>query len=149
MAQVSDQSSQVAASKKLVEIGEYFGIGFQPVLDFAGWRVAMKRAADSTHPAQFHSVDRHNETNEVFILTGGKADMLLMEGGNSPSTFHLFPMELNVAYSIQQSAWHHVFMSDDAHIIVFERSNTSRANSDQFELDADTIAAIRSRVRVG
>jgi hypothetical protein len=40
-------------------------------------------------------------------------------------------------------------MSDDAHIIVFERSNTSRENSDAYELDADTIAAIRSRVRIG
>jgi hypothetical protein len=133
----------------LVEIGEYFGVGFQPVLNFEGWRVAMKRAADNTSPAKFHSVDRHNETNEVFVLTTGQAEMLLMEGGNAPTAFHLFPMELNVAYSVQAEAWHHVFMSDDAHIIVFERSNTSRENSDHFELDADTIAAIRSRVRLG
>ena len=109
----------------------------------------MKRFADSTHPAKFHSVDRHNETNEVFILTEGQAEMLLMEGESAPTQFHLFPMELNVAYSIQQHAWHHVFMSEDAHIIVFERSNTSRENSDQFELDADTVATIRSRVRIG
>lgn len=139
----------VEISKELVEIGEYFGVGFQPVLNFEGWRVAMKRYGENTHPAKFHSVDRHNETNEVFILTEGRAEMLLMEGGNSPTQFHLFPMELNVAYSVQQSAWHHVFMAENAHIIVFERSNTSRENSDQFELDADTIAAIRARVRVG
>ena len=134
---------------QLVEIGEYFGVGFQPVLNFEGWRVAMKRYADSTNPAKFHSVDRHNETNEVFILTAGKAEMLLMEGDRSPTTFHLFPMQLNVAYSVQQSAWHHVFMSEDAHIIVFERSNTARENSDHVELDAATIAAIRSRVQIG
>ena len=135
--------------QELVEIGEYFGVGFQPVLNFSGWRVAMKRYGDGTQPAKFHSVDRHNETNEVFVLTEGKAEMLLMEGSNVPGTFHLFPMELNVAYSVQQSAWHHVFMSEDAHIIVFERSNTARENSDQFELDAETIAAVRARVRLG
>ena len=134
--------------KKLVEIGEYFGVGFQPVLDFEGWRVAMKRYGEGTQAAKFHSVDRHNETNEVFILTEGKAEMLLMEGEGQPTNFHLFPMELNVAYSVQQSAWHHVFMSEDAHIIVFERSNTSRENSDHAELDAETIAAIRARVRL-
>ncbi len=70
---------RVEAPKALVEIGEFFGVGFQPVLNFEGWRVAMKRFADSTHPTTFHSVDRHNETNEVFILTEGRADMLLME----------------------------------------------------------------------
>ena len=135
--------------QKLVEIGEYFGVGFQPVLNFSGWRVAMKRYGDGTQPAKFHSVDRHNETNEVFILTEGKAEMLLMEGDDTPTTFHLFPMDLNVAYSVQQSAWHNVFMSEDAHIIVFERSNTARENSDQFELDAETVAAVRARVRLG
>ena len=140
--------STVEVPKTLLEVGEYFGVGFQPVLDFSGWRVAMKRYADSTHPAKFHSVDRHNETNEVFILTEGKAEMLLMDGDAKPTDFHLFPMKLNVAYSIQQRAWHHVFMSEDAHILVFERSNTSRENSDHFELDADTIAAIRARVRL-
>ncbi|MCC6454327.1 MAG: hypothetical protein IT328_05245 [Caldilineaceae bacterium] len=139
----------VEVPQQLVEIGEYFGVGFQPVLIFDGWRVAMKRAGVGTSAAKFHAVDRHNETNEVFVLTAGQADMLLMEGGDVPTEFHLFPMELNVAYSVQQSAWHHVFMSDDAHIIVFERANTARENSNSYELDADTIAAIRSRVRVG
>jgi hypothetical protein len=139
----------VEVPQQLVEIGEYFGVGFQPVLIFEGWRVAMKRAGEGTSAAKFHAVDRHNETNEVFVLTAGQAEMLLMEGGNAPTEFHLFPMKLNVAYSVQQSAWHHVFMSDDAHIIVFERANTARENSNSYELDADTIAAIRSRVRIG
>src|SRR3954470_19207079 len=137
----------VEVPQELVAIGEYFGNGFQPVLNFSGWRVAMKRFADSTHPANFHSVDRHNETNEVFILTEGKAEMLLMEGKQQPTTFHLFPMQLNVAYSVQQSAWHHVFMAEGSHIIVFERSDTSRINSDQAELDEAIVAAIRSQVR--
>lgn len=134
--------------KNLLEVGEYFGVGFQPVLNFDGWRVAMKRYGEGTSPAKFHSVDRHNETNEVFILTEGKAEMLLMDGDDVPTEIHLFPMKLNVAYSIQQSAWHHVFMSEDAHILVFERSNTSRENSDLYELDAETIAKVRAHVRL-
>ena len=79
--------SAVDVPQTLVETGEYFGVGFQPVLNFEGWRVAMKRYGDGTQPARFHSVDRHNETNEVFILTEGKAEMLLMEGGDSPTAF--------------------------------------------------------------
>jgi hypothetical protein len=39
-------------------------------------------------------------------------------------------------------------MAEGAHIVVFERSDTSKANSDQAELDAATIAAIRSQVRL-
>ncbi len=135
--------------QELVEIGEYFGVGFQPVLNFEGWRVAMKRWGENTTPAKFHSVDRHNETNEVFILTTGQAELLLIEEKMPPVSAHLIPMKLNVAYSVQQGAWHHVFMSEDAHILVFEREDTTRENSDAFELDADTIAAIRSRVRIG
>ena len=139
----------VEIPQQLVVTGKYFGEGFSPVMDFDGWRVAMKRWAENTSPAKFHSVDRHNETNEVFILTQGQADILLKDGSRRPTEAYLTPMELNVAYSVQAGAWHHVFMSEDAHIIVFERANTSRENSDHYELDADTIASIRSRVRIG
>ena len=46
---------------------------------FEGWRVAMKRYADSVKPENVRRVDRHNETNEVFILTAGKADLIALD----------------------------------------------------------------------
>lgn len=131
----------------LCEIGESFEQKYQPVLDFHGWRVAMLRHFDAVAPETFHRVERHRETNEVFILTAGEADLILFDGGDSPTTHTVIPMRHNVAYNIQQAVWHHVLMSHDAHIILVERTNTGLANSDYAELSAETIAAVRAGCR--
>ncbi len=133
----------------LMTVGEYFGSGYKPVLDFRGWRVAMLRYGEGNNPASIHRVERHNATNEVFILTAGQADLILFEGGDVPSaTYHVFPMQLNVAYNIQQSGWHEVAMSKDAHIILFERTDTALENSNYAELSPEVLSDIRSKLTV-
>jgi ureidoglycolate hydrolase len=127
----------------LVEIGSSFAQTYQPVLRFAGWKVAMLRYFDVVAPETFHRVERHWNTNEVFILTGGRADLILLEEVNgAPSQPFVIPMQPNVAYNVRQSAWHHVVMSLDAHIILIEREETGPATTDYFSLDPNAILAI-------
>lgn len=135
-------TSEASIPAELVEIGESFAQRYQPVLDFHGWRVAMLRYCDHVDSGHLHRVERHRETNEVFILTAGSADLIVCEGGDQPANARIFPMRLNVAYNIGQSVWHHVLMSEDGHIILFERTNTSLENSDYSELQPDVIQAL-------
>jgi len=128
----------------LLEIGASFEQTYTPVLDFHGWRVAMLRHFDKLAPENFQEVERHRETNEVFILTAGQADLIICDDEAGPTDPYVFPMELNVAYNIQQAVWHNVVMSPDAHIILFERTNTAVENSDYAQLDRDTIAGIKA-----
>ena len=138
-----------AIPERLLEIGESFAQTYQPVLDFHGWRVAMLRYFDMVAPETLYRVERHRETNEVFILTAGAADLILCDGDSQPvEPCYVFPMRLNVAYNIQQSVWHHVVMSPDAHIIIFERTDTTVENSDYAELPAVLVASMRSRFSV-
>jgi ureidoglycolate hydrolase len=134
---------------RLVEIGSFFAEGYRPVLDFHGWRVAMLRYVDGLQPAAFSRVERHRETNEVFILTAGQADLIVCDGDTCPGDAFVTAMEHNVAYNIGQSVWHNVVMSPDAHIILFERTDTTVANSDYAELSANQIAAISAQFRTG
>ena len=134
---------------RLVEVGAFFGEGYQPVLDFHGWRVAMLRSTASGNPEAFHRVERHRETNEVFILTAGEADLVVCDGDAQPGEAFVTPMELNVAYNIGQSVWHNVVMSPDAHIVLFERTDTTVENSNYADLPPDQIATIAARFRVG
>lgn len=135
-------AAQVPA--KLLEIGEWFEAGYKPVLDFHGWRVAVLRHSEAQDPANFKRVERHRETNEVFILTAGQADLIVLDGDATPGKPFVFPMELNVAYNIQQGVWHHVVQSEDGHIILIERTDTSRQNSDYVELPAAVIEEIKA-----
>jgi ureidoglycolate hydrolase len=139
----------ISLPEHLVVVGESFEQRYKPVLDFHGWRVAMLRYFDHTDPKRFHRVERHRETNEVFILTAGQADLIIMDGDTTPTEpLLVFPMQLNVAYNIQQAVWHHVVMSPDAHIILFERTDTTLENSDYAELDASLIERIKASFTV-
>lgn len=132
----------------LVQIGASFEQRYQPVLDFAGWRVAMLRHCDHVEAGEFYRVERHRETNEVFILTMGRADLIMFDGAETPTTSYVFPMELNVAYNIGQSVWHHVVMTPDAHVILFERTDTALENSDYAELSPDVVTQIKAQFSI-
>jgi ureidoglycolate hydrolase len=131
----------------LLSIGESFNPCYTPVHDFEGWRIAMLRHFTSTAKTSFNKVERHNETNEVFILTTGEADLIIAGNSAIPDQSYIVQMRHNVAYNIPAGVWHHVIMSTDAHIILVEKTNTSTSNSDYYyyeiEKSADIINAIR------
>jgi len=131
----------------LLEIGESFQQKYQPVLDFNGWRVAMLRHSEATDADQLKQVERHNETHEVFILTEGEADLIIAENGEVPSEFYILPMRRNVAYNILPGVWHHVVLSTNAHIVIFEKSDTSRSNSNYHEPAHHVLQSLKSRLR--
>jgi hypothetical protein len=134
---------------RLVEIGAFFAEGYLPVLEFSGWRVAMLRYLDHFHPDAFSRLERHRETNEVFVLTAGQADLVICDGDGHPGEVFVIAMEHHVAYNVGQAVWHGIVMSPEAHVVLFERTDTTAANSDYVDLPPDRIAAISSRFRVG
>ena len=133
--------------ESLLELGEFFGEGYKPVLDFSGWRVAMLRYCDAIDVKHLHQVERHRETNEVFMLTAGEADLILFTGEDSLAEAFVVPMTLNVAYNIGAYGWHHIICSEDAHVVIFERTNTSRENSDYIKLSPEQLATLKAQLR--
>jgi type II secretory pathway component PulL len=131
----------------LLEVGQYFDDGYKPVLDFHGWRVAMLRYGEFVTAKHLHQVERHRNTNEVFILTAGEADLILCDAGDVPQNAYVLPMKHNVAYNIPDYGWHHVVMSKDAHIILFERTETSAATSDYAKLTQAQLNTIHEQLR--
>ncbi len=131
----------------LLETGESFEQKYQPVLDFEGWRIAMLRFSLEHDKNHLEKVERHNETNEVFILTEGEADMIICENGNTPGETYVFPMRKNVAYNIQKAVWHNVAMSPNAHIILVEKTDTTVENSDYFFFSNEEFGMIKEKCR--
>jgi hypothetical protein len=130
----------------LAERGASFARSYQPVLDFAGWKVAMLRHFEVVAPETFYRVERHWNTNEVFILTAGQAFLIILEGEQAPTApGFVTAMETNVAYNVRQSVWHHVVMSPDAHIVLFERSETGPQTTDYAPLAPDLVDAIKAQ----
>ena len=120
--------------ESLLEIKQYKGGGYRPLIDFGAWRVAILRWQDSMLPENIKFMERHTQTDEVFVLLGGEATLVL--GGRSSLVDGIQPqkMEANNLYNVKQNVWHAVILSQDASILIVEESNTGENNTEYCEL---------------
>jgi len=116
--------------ESLLEIRSYEGPGYQPLIDFNDWRVAILRYLDELQPERIDSMERHCETDEVFVLLQGRGTLLL--GGNGPTLDGVQPqaMEPGKLYNVKRNAWHGVLLTRDASVLLVENRNTGRENSE-------------------
>jgi ureidoglycolate hydrolase len=115
-------------NEKLLEIRQYAGEGYQPLIDFGTWRVAFLRYIDELIPWNITRVERHLETDEVFVLLDGQAVLFL--GGGEERVENLAPvvMEPGRLYNVKCNAWHTIVLSHDATILLVENRDTGQAN---------------------
>lgn len=118
----------------LLETHEYLGEGYKPLIDFNCWRVAVLRYLDELQPDRISYFERHNETDEVFILLNGQAVLLIGEGEECVDTFIPQVMRAGVLYNVKKGTWHAVVLSRDATILLVENRDTARENSSYYDL---------------
>ncbi len=123
--------------EKLLEIREFTAPGYQPVIDFDSWRVAILNYLEEIHPERINYMERHNETDEVFVLIKGEGILFLGEGVAGIEKIHSQVMMPGKIYNVKRSVWHTVVLSRDGSVLIIENRNTSRENSNYFSLDPE------------
>jgi ureidoglycolate hydrolase len=123
--------------EKLLEIREFTAPGYLPVIDFGAWRVAILNYLDEIHPERIDFMERHNETDEVFVLIKGKGLLFVGAGELHIQKIQLQIMEPGKIYNVKQKVWHTVVLSRDGSVLIVENRNTSRENSDYSSLDPE------------
>ncbi len=134
-------------SRDLLETGSSFDQQFIPVMRTGDWQIAVLRQCAKVHPENTGQVERHNHTDEIFILTVGKASLIIADEKEDRFIPFVIAMEPNVVYKVKKSVWHHIILSDDAHVFIFEKADTSRENSEYKTLDKDIQEKIREMVK--
>jgi mannose-6-phosphate isomerase-like protein (cupin superfamily) len=131
----------------LLDIREHEGKGYKALIDYGGWRVAILRFEDGMQPQHQTSMERHLETDEVFVLTKGKGVLIL--GGNEKQLhgFAVQPMDIGKLYNIRRKVWHTVSLSRDASVVIVENQDTGQHNSEYDELTAEQQQLIRDMTR--
>lgn len=128
--------------EKMLEVREFKGPGYLPVVDFSMWRVAILNYIDEIHPEQIARMERHNETDEVFVLIKGQGILFLGEGDESVVRIHPQVMEPGKIYNVKQRVWHSVVLSRDGSVLIVENKNTSEENSNYFALNPSQCSEI-------
>ena len=84
---------------KECEVYAYADEGFKALVNFGGWRVAVINYAERFDEANFERLERHLETDEVFILLDGRATLIV------GAECERIPMEKGKIYNIKKLGW--------------------------------------------
>jgi hypothetical protein len=120
--------------ESLLEIREYTGEGYAPVIDYDAWRVAILNYIDELLPHNITAMQRHNETDEVFILLRGRCILFIGEGDETVTSIFSQDMEPFKMYNVKKSAWHTHTLSEDAVVLIVENRDTTSQNSPTYPL---------------
>lgn len=121
--------------ESLLEIREYAGAGYRPLIDYETWRVAVLRFIDGLLPQNLANMQRHNETDEVFVLLSGRCILFIGAGDERVTAIHAQDMEPLKLYNVRRQSWHTHTLSADATVLIVENRDTSSDNSTEISLD--------------
>ena len=118
----------------LLEIRSYSGEGYMPLVDYATWRVAVLNYIDELLPQNLAAMQRHNETDEVFVLLKGRCILFLGEGKDAITRVHAEDMQPLKVYNVKRACWHTHTLSEDAIVLIVENCDTTLENSPHIPL---------------
>jgi hypothetical protein len=113
----------------LLQVSDFRGVGYRPLVDFGAWRVAVLRYIDELLPQNIAAMQRHDATDEVFLLLAGRCILFIAEGGETVERITAVDMQPHKAYNVRRGAWHTHTLDRDAHLIIVENCDTGDANS--------------------
>ncbi|GAB4534744.1 MAG: hypothetical protein Fur0018_24750 [Anaerolineales bacterium] len=121
-------------SPELLEVHEYTGPGYLPLVDYGAWRVALMRYSDELRPERLTFVERHRETDEVFVLLVGRCILFLLDEAGELHPCDLQPKKI---YNVKRGVYHTHTLNTDAMVLVVENRDTDDTNSDKIPLTAE------------
>lgn len=109
-----------------IEIKEHHEDGFRPLTSYGGWRVGIANGCERLLRENIKRLERHNETDEVFVLITGEATLYI---GKEMTEYK---MELGKVYNVKRGVWHAISMTMDAMVAIVENDDTGFHNSDLY-----------------
>lgn len=107
-----------------LEVIDSSGDGYEVLVRYQSWRVAVITYAERFDVQKICRLERHLETDEVFVLMAGDATLFIGQEGA------LVAMERYKAYNIKRGAWHGICVSRDAKVLICENEDTGLENTE-------------------
>jgi len=130
--------------KEYIDVTSYQGEGYLPMIDFETWRVAILRYCEELEVQNLATMQKHNETDEVFVLLEGNCT--LFTGGKGEAIHDVDAIAMNPLqlYNVKQGTWHTHTLDHAATVLIVENRNTSDMNSPTQSLSKEQITELRS-----
>ena len=123
---------------------EFNGKGMQRVFENEKWTVGIKNWKPANDVTGIDCLERHNKTDELFVLVEGSCTLVYANEVNGGLEFGAVKMEKDKVYNIPATLWHNTITRKDTKMILIEDSSTSVDSSDILSLTEAQIEEMRS-----
>ena len=122
-----------------VQVLNWTGQGFRPLVEYGGWTVALMNWEQRFDPSGVGDIERHTETDEVFVLTHGKSVLFIA----TEDGIRAFDMVPGLIYNVTKGTWHSVIGTNETTWLIVESTNTTSQNTNHRSLTEEEIAALK------
>lgn len=134
-------------NQELLEIKSCTESGYHPQVYFEGWRVAFLNDTPKFHLEQVREMQRHNTSDEVFILLEGNFTLYVGDGGDdTPGQIQAVTLEAGKMYNVRKGVWHTHVTGPGSKVAIIENADVSPENSDTIAVNLQEIIEKRSLI---
>ena len=116
---------------------EYRGDGYARQVNGAKWTLAALNYAERFDERNIVDLERHNLTDETFVLLEGEATLLtaIAPGATGiPVRVSRLPMVPLRYYNVRAGIWHNIIVKPGTRCLIAENADTSKDNTDYLEI---------------
>lgn len=115
--------------KPLVETAVYDGKGYESLIEFESWCVALINDGEEFHRENITFLERHDATDEVFVLLSGACVLYIGDGDDTLGNITAVRLEMGKLYNVKKSVWHNLVVRPGTQVLIVENADTGRSNS--------------------
>ncbi|MBE0566463.1 MAG: hypothetical protein IH621_10920 [Krumholzibacteria bacterium] len=132
--------------QSLLEIHTHAAAAYRPLVDYGAWRVALLNDCDELLPQNLTRMQRHDETDEVFVLLRGRCILFVADGDDRAEVVHAQDLEPGTVYNVKRGVWHTHTLAPGTSVLVVENRDTTCGNSPFCDLDTAQQVALQAQV---
>lgn len=117
-----------------IDVQEFQEEGYQPIVDFMEWRVAVLKYCEELEIDQIFTMQKHVETDEVFVLLEGSCTLFTAGDSDGIRGIKAWEMEPLKTYNVKKGVWHTHTLAKNTSVLIVENRNTCDLNSPTIRL---------------
>jgi hypothetical protein len=123
------------AGIKGLQIKDWEQEGYAPLIFSGDWQVAVLNWEPGAETEAVYRVERHIQTDEVFVLWHGSAALVIADG-DGLTVVDAVPGKI---YNVLQGAWHTVIGTRDSSWIIVENKDTHLGDTEYRPLSQEEL----------
>jgi mannose-6-phosphate isomerase-like protein (cupin superfamily) len=125
-----------------LEVLEWNQVGYQPLVFSHDWQVALLNWEQIFDLEKLGEVERHNQTDEVFVLLKGRALIFTVDDQGMQTE----DMKPGVLYNVRQGVWHNLVSTRDASWVIVENRDTHLNDCDFRKLSPQELTQVKTNL---